>query len=622
MTCQGISYDRVAKENIDCPKKVKEKEYCPAHLHQQSYTQKQLDNMKSCFCCKILFYSDERGECDKCYNRRKNKIVKCWGLTAPRGKNDSHFRPCPRVVEKNTYFCKLHQYMSNYTDEMIQNLTRCRRCSKMFYIEGDDDRCDTCKGGINLDKPRCSGKMVTRTNKQIENCKDIVENEGEFCKNHKYQKKYTEEEIMKLKICNGCNKLFPLVNMNQCKDCKIRLSKMNNVYNKESESDSDIEINDIVNHKCRSFKINETTGKIVSYKCKRNKIANTNYCLKHQYQLDLENLSSEEIKNCNKCTRIYRLDKYKSCPKCELNVKIVQYKQKSIRHQIGFCRIISFRSNKQCKNLIVIGNMCEFHFNKYGNIEDIQNIQNSYDNDTINYLEKYRKYLTNAQNSSTVVLKRYKKGAFYRKINWELTDNEALELFDKACFYCGIKYENKPIGIDRKNSKLYYSKSNCVSCCNICNMMKISLDIDVFINMCYHISVYNNFIEGNLKHWLFPDNKKSYYYQEFITNSNRRGLKIELTEDEYKYIIAQDCYICGKSAGKNRNFIDRLDSKQTYTVNNSKPCCKTCNIMKSTYSYEKFMNHILTISKRFYKFINLFSYDLKNQNNHIIALKC
>ncbi len=61
--------------------------------------------------------------------------------------------------------------------------------------------------------------------------------------------------------------------------------------------------------------------------------------------------------------------------------------------------------------------------------------------------------------------KAQKRGIFC-ELNW----NEVKKLRSGNCYYCGIK--NEYMTIDRKDNNKGYIKSNCVSCCWLCNKSK------------------------------------------------------------------------------------------------------------------------------------------------------
>lgn len=71
-------------------------------------------------------------------------------------------------------------------------------------------------------------------------------------------------------------------------------------------------------------------------------------------------------------------------------------------------------------------------------------------------------------------LRRYKDRAERKHIAWELSDAESARLFIGDCVYCGAKAD--PLnGIDRVDSAMGYTYGNVVSCCSVCNMMKLRM---------------------------------------------------------------------------------------------------------------------------------------------------
>jgi len=84
--------------------------------------------------------------------------------------------------------------------------------------------------------------------------------------------------------------------------------------------------------------------------------------------------------------------------------------------------------------------------------------------------------------------RRYKYRA--KKAGYEM--NITLEDFENItslpCKYCGENERQR--GIDRVDNNIGYLKENCVSCCGICNMMKMKLTKEKFLN---HIKkIYKN----------------------------------------------------------------------------------------------------------------------------------
>ncbi len=87
-------------------------------------------------------------------------------------------------------------------------------------------------------------------------------------------------------------------------------------------------------------------------------------------------------------------------------------------------------------------------------------------------------------------------GAIKRGFSWTLSDQEALAVMLGACFYCGAaphKMHGTLIakmlrnGIDRKDSKKGYEPDNVVTCCFLCNRMKMQMSDIEFLAHCKKI---------------------------------------------------------------------------------------------------------------------------------------
>lgn len=83
---------------------------------------------------------------------------------------------------------------------------------------------------------------------------------------------------------------------------------------------------------------------------------------------------------------------------------------------------------------------------------------------------------------------RYVNGALRRGIGWDLTPEYCVELFKKACTYCGDTKSGKYSGIDRIDSDKPYTLDNTVSCCSDCNYMKRTLNLRDFLDKIYKIA--------------------------------------------------------------------------------------------------------------------------------------
>lgn len=101
----------------------------------------------------------------------------------------------------------------------------------------------------------------------------------------------------------------------------------------------------------------------------------------------------------------------------------------------------------------------------------------------------------------------YQTGADCRKHIWDLTYEFFLLVINRNCYYCGAKprllksYNNIIAnGVDRFDNKIGYIKSNVVTCCTKCNLMKGKFSNNEFVshieNIYFHQLSLNISIKG------------------------------------------------------------------------------------------------------------------------------
>jgi hypothetical protein len=180
----------------------------------------------------------------------------------------------------------------------------------------------------------------------------------------------------------------------------------------------------------------------------------------------------------------------------------------------------------------------------------------------------------------------YQRSARLKKLKFEFSEEEFKELVVKPCYYCGIVDEKGFDCIDRMNQQVGYIHSNSVSCCAMCNWLKGSLDSATFIKRTRHIHSFLNNADITRHPECFPD-AKCVSYASYRSRAEKKDLEFSITHDDYKSIIQQDCYLCGKkSTETNTNGVDRVDNTIGYTIENCKACCKECNHMKNNYALD------------------------------------
>ena len=82
-------------------------------------------------------------------------------------------------------------------------------------------------------------------------------------------------------------------------------------------------------------------------------------------------------------------------------------------------------------------------------------------------------------------------------------------------------------------------------------------------------------------------------FVRYQKQAEKRGLRFELSLEQFKQIVFQRCALCG-DYGSPRG-IDRRDSSRGYEIGNVQPCCGICNRLKSDLQEHQFIGHILKI---------------------------
>lgn len=100
------------------------------------------------------------------------------------------------------------------------------------------------------------------------------------------------------------------------------------------------------------------------------------------------------------------------------------------------------------------------------------------------------------------------------------------------------------------------------------------------------------------------------HFSTYVKNARLKGLCFDITEDQFKHLIKQECYYCGAAPRQlgyktftpyHANGIDRVDSDVGYTIENCVPACSDCNIGKNKKSKSQFLAWI----KRVHDYMSL-----------------
>lgn len=214
--------------------------------------------------------------------------------------------------------------------------------------------------------------------------------------------------------------------------------------------------------------------------------------------------------------------------------------------------------------------------------------------------ERGRNFKNETYNNLDCYYKSYIKSAKKRSYSFQLTLEDFKSIVVKSCHYCNYYKEKETNGIDRVNNDIGYNKDNCVPCCEICNKMKRYYHPLFFVQMC---KIFTNPDKSNKDHYKYwfeyygKTSNKCFSYYKRVTES-RRNIKVNITQEDWDRLTVLPCYLCGYSDKKGIG-LDRVDNtKREYALDNIKPCCSNCNIIKNDFSLETILDKAKSISAK------------------------
>ncbi len=102
-----------------------------------------------------------------------------------------------KQMSTETSFCRVHQYMNDYTDEMLHATQFCSSCKKMHYIAGGFKSCETCRAR------KMTNPEVPIIRCKFPDCKFKKSEENDYCGKHQLQVFVESTHAAGLKLCSG-----------------------------------------------------------------------------------------------------------------------------------------------------------------------------------------------------------------------------------------------------------------------------------------------------------------------------------------------------------------------------------------------------------------------------------
>lgn len=376
-----------------------------------------------------------------------------------------------------TRFCKLHQYMNEYTPEMLSATRLCTGCKKMRYFSSESKTCVAC-----LTRDKSKYKKPTQKCAHPE-CEFKRSEENEYCGKHQLQVFINATEEIGKRVCydhiRGCrsqlDQSYPFA---KCRDCLDR----------ESAADRERR------HKAMLENPSDMTNKICTVCCKEQNLS--------EFIFTDERLT----KTCQTCrlqnkTQNAKRDKdhRNALARKNINRAFYSYQKEAKRRDIAFYLSMDEFVDIVERPCAYCGDMSEEkNFNGVDRVDS--KLRYTLDNcvsacTLCNYLkhvmpvdlffQRIEHILTRNErirgnlhpeafpNFISGDYEEYVKSARDRGLEFELSTTEFAEIIRNDCYLCGKSNRfNHRNGVDRFDNTIGYCAENASPCCNTCNMMK------------------------------------------------------------------------------------------------------------------------------------------------------
>jgi hypothetical protein len=467
-------------------------------------------------------------------------MIKCLAL-------DRNLKGCRCNAINDTRFCKNHEYLVSYSEEMLSNLEICSGCKKCYYLP-DGKICISCN-----DRGK-QNRQINRENVVLcanDGCTFKRSNENIYCKKHQICIFVDETESMNKKVCKqyirGCRNQLDLdYQYTRCQACLEKDRNQDKKRRENAKNNKKSDTQQTCSTCCKDFENSLFIGV---------NGGSTKTCKNCRDNNRIQDEKRDKI-HCNALRRI-------SDKKPERIAKKAEWKEENYEKVVMYC--MNHRQRKIDEDIT-----------EYLS-RNAQNAKQWRDNNP----DKVKNINQNKVNNAKLQYGVYLRSARDKRLDFELSQEDFDKVVKEPCYYCDVIHERGFNGIDRVDSTIGYVMNNCMSCCKTCNYMKGSLSVDTFLKRIEHILTYNNKIKGRYFSEEFCDTNAA-SYKRYKIRAEDKSLSYELTEDEYNIITNSQCYLCGrKSYEKCKNGIDRIDNKVGYIMSNVKSCCGSCNFIKN-----------------------------------------
>lgn len=592
--------------------------FCSIHIYMDDYTEEQFNAMTKCSTCNMYKFIDNGYQtCAECRNRgeknRENdRTIKicCKGMI-----NNA---PCPFEAQVNGY-CGKHQ-LQFWKDNIERDVTKkvccnyIRGCRNILSVTDMFKQCEACRRQERMmdNKLRDMKKTESVSASLNVNNNNMNGGNGKVYDTNKKVGNFNQNRIIHDNdddYEDDGDDTSDEYDDDSDDDYENNGDDISDEYNNSDTNDSNLDM-DVKQHSIGNA-INNTEFDDATIRQLIEESANNS----NNDECDQQNIQTIQVKKCIKCNKYYTLDKFLTLRgqysyKCNVIClpKEREIEARRVRGKRDYTEYEQRPERKEKKKQWNEDNherAAEYYINHRAKRIETEGVD-EYLKKNAETMKKYRQNNPEKQkeiNDKRRVNSNYKYNYYKREAEnkgrvYKLTREESEKYFLDNCYYCGDSAIKGKLlnGIDRKDNLKDYTLDNCVTACEMCNMLKGPMNDDKqFLNICEHILTYLGIIDGELHPNSFRD-YDSRYYLNYKNMANKRKKEFLLSELEFCNIVKNNCYLCGKHNSEfHNNGIDRIDNNIGYQYNNCKACCGTCNYMKKDYSIHELLNKIIKI---------------------------
>ena len=329
-----------------------------------------------------------------------------------------------------------------------------------------------------------------------------------------------------------------------------------------------------------------------------NHVDGTTYCSKHSRQAIMDKALAENIRYCDIARGCYTiLEEHQSkCVRCLHAARIRDRKQDGKKRQdAALCLDCGIRMTENTHAVGKNNKLLRRCVPCYAKMQQYEAARE----------KKSRNYKAEAFTNKHVIWNHYVKGAQKRGIHFTLSKTLFESLIIQPCFYCQYIAIGEVNGIDRMDNQKGYIEGNVVTCCEICNFAKGSQHPLEFMDKLYAIHQYTTthtpISIDKIEQWKTTYcSRRNPAYLTYVQSAQSRNITFSITTDQFYAITQQPCYLCGiETTDTNHNGIDREQNEIGYHLNNCKPCCGHCNLMKKDMQLSAILNIAEKVARRY-----------------------